>query len=160
MCRKLIYLVSFVLVLGLVGNASAADFKWDNSAGDSLWRNPENWDLNKLPDAGETGGDVVYINWLSDPTEVIIDVDTEARCESVTLSNDATGGQGYVHLHVTGGSLLAGNLIRIGRKELGMFTLDAGTVTCYSFQLGRKEPSIHKAVNCTLMVVFLILTAS
>ncbi|MHC4174922.1 MAG: DUF1349 domain-containing protein, partial [Planctomycetota bacterium] len=37
--------------------------------------------------------------------------------------------------------LLAGNLIRIGRKELGMFTLDAGTVTCYSFQLGRKEPS-------------------
>jgi hypothetical protein len=141
MCRKLLFLTILVLVLGLVSGASAEDFRWDNSSGDSLWRNPENWDLNKLPGAGETGGDAVYINWLRDPTEVIIDADTDARCESVTVSNDATGGQKYVHLHVTGGTLLAGNLIRIGRNELGMFTLDAGTVTCYSFQLGRKDPS-------------------
>jgi len=44
-------------------------------------------------------------------------------------------------LHMTGGTLFAGNLIRIGREELGKFTLDAGEVTCYSFQLGRKDPS-------------------
>ena len=137
MCGKLIYLVSFVLVLGLVGDTLADDFTWDNSGGDSLWSNPENWDLNKLPDAG----DAVYINWLRDPTEVIIDADTEARFESVTISNDAVGGQDYVHLHMTGGTLLAGNLIRIGRNQFGMFTLDDGTVTCSAFQLGRKDPS-------------------
>jgi hypothetical protein len=137
MRRKLIYLVSFVLVLGLVGNTLADDFTWDNSSGDSLWRDPENWDLNELPDAG----DAVYINWLRDPTEVIIDADTEAQFESVTISNDSVGGQGYVHLHMTGGTLLAGNLIRIGRKQFGMFTLDDGTVTCSAFQLGRKDPS-------------------
>ena len=141
MRRKLIYLVSFVLVPGLVGNTLADDFSWDNSSSDSFWRNPENWDLNKLPDAGETGGDAVYINWLRDPTEVIIDADTEARCWSVTISNDSVGGQGYVHLHMTGGTLLAGNLLRIGRKQFGMFTLDDGTVTCSAFQLGRKDPS-------------------
>jgi len=137
MCGKLIYLVSFVLVLGLVGDTLADDFSWDNSSGDSLWSNPENWDLNKIPDAG----DAVYINWLTDPTEVIIDADTEARFESVTISNDAVGGQDYVHLHMTGGTLLAGNLIRIGRNQFGMFTLDDGTVTCSAFQLGRKDPS-------------------
>jgi len=73
MCRKLIYLVSFILVLVLVGDTLADDFTWDNSSGDSLWSNPENWDLNTLPDAG----DAVYINWLRDPTEIIIDADTE-----------------------------------------------------------------------------------
>jgi hypothetical protein len=40
MCGKLIFLVSFVLTLSLVGNALADDFSWDNSSGDSLWRNP------------------------------------------------------------------------------------------------------------------------
>jgi len=137
MCRKPIYVISFVFVLSMVGTALGDDFVWDNSGGDSLWRNPENWDLNKVPDSD----DAVYINWRSDPTEVIIDADTEARFNSVTISNDAVGGQGFVHLHMTGGTLVAGNLIRVGRKELGMFTIDDGDVTCASFQLGRKDPS-------------------
>jgi len=137
MRSKLMYLVSFILLFSLVSNAAAEDFVWDNSGGDSLWSNPENWDINKLPNAG----DAVYINWRSDPTDVIIDADTDARFDSVTISNDAVGGQGFVHLHMTGGTLSAGNLIRIGRKELGMFTIDDGDVTCASFQLGRKDPS-------------------
>ncbi|MBC8218933.1 MAG: hypothetical protein H8E73_10750, partial [Planctomycetes bacterium] len=134
---ELIFLASFVLVLSLVGDAPADDFKWDNSSGDSLWRTGENWDLNKLP--GE--GDALYVDWIADPTEIIIDADTDAKCNSITLSNDASGGQGYVHLHITGGTFVAGNLIRVGREELAMFTLDDGDVTCSAFQLGRKDPS-------------------
>jgi len=141
MNRKSIYLVCFIFVLGVAGNAPADDLQWDNSSGDSLWRTPENWNLNKVPGATETDGDALYIDWLRDPTEVIIDADTAARCWSITLSNDNVSRQDFVHLHMTGGTLFAGNLIRIGRKELGMFTLDAGDVTCYSFQLGRKDPS-------------------
>jgi L-ascorbate metabolism protein UlaG (beta-lactamase superfamily) len=137
MCGKLTYLVSVVLVLGGVCNALADDLIWDNSSGDSLWKNPENWDLNKVP--GEN--DAVYIDWLREPTEVIIDADTEALFNSVTISNDSVGGQDYVHLHMTGGTLIAGNLIRIGREQLGMFTIDDGEVTCSAFQLGRKDPS-------------------
>ncbi|MHC4586916.1 MAG: MBL fold metallo-hydrolase, partial [Planctomycetota bacterium] len=137
MCRKLICLISFVFALSMVGTTLGDDFSWDNSSGDSLWSNPENWDLNRVPDTS----DAVYINWRSDPTEVIIDADTEARFNSVTVSNDAVGGQGFVHLHMTGGILSAGNLIRIGRKQLGMFTIDDGDVTCSAFQLGRKDPS-------------------
>jgi L-ascorbate metabolism protein UlaG (beta-lactamase superfamily) len=137
MRSKLVYLVSFVFVFSLVGSAAADDFFWDNSGGDSLWSNPENWDINKVPNTG----DAVYINWKNDPTEVIIDADTDARFNSVTISNDAVGGQDFVHLHMTGGTLSAGNLIRIGRNRLGMFTIDDGDVTCAAFQLGRKDPS-------------------
>jgi hypothetical protein len=134
-------LVALVCLLGLVGNAAAENLVWDNSSGDSLWRNPENWDLNRLPGTSETEGDAVYINWLGDPTEVLIDADTQAGAWGITVSNDTVGGQGFVHLHVTGGTLVAPNLIRIGRRQLGMFTLDEGTVTCSAFQLGRKDPS-------------------
>jgi len=137
MSIKTIYLVCLVFVPGLTGYTSADDFTWDNSSGDSLWRTAENWNLNKLP--GE--GDALYVDWFGEPTEIIIDADTDAKCNSITLSNDSVYKQDFVHLHMTGGTLVAGNLIRIGRKELGMFTLDAGDVTCYSFQLGRKDPS-------------------
>ncbi len=137
MCRRLICLVSLYLVLSLVTDVFADDLRWDNTSGDSLWRDAENWDINRLP----VDGDALYVDWLRDPTDVIIDSDTEARCDSITLSNDSVGGQDYVNLHMTGGTLVAGNLIRIGRQELAMFTLDAGEVTCGSLQLGRKEPS-------------------
>jgi hypothetical protein len=137
MSRRLSRLIALFLLLGFADLARADDFYWDNSSGDSLWRNPQNWDLNKLP----SDGDALYVDWLRDPTEVIIDAGTDARCESITLSNDSVGGQGYVHLHITGGTLTAGNLIRIGREELATFTIDDGDVTCSAFQLGRKEPS-------------------
>src|SRR4030067_2487808 len=113
-------------------NAPADDFTWENSSGDSLWRTPENWNLNRLPDGDEAGGDVVNIDWLRDPTEAIIDAQTDARCNSLTLSNESVGGQTFVHLHITGGNLLAGNFIRIGREETGGFTLDGGAVTTSS----------------------------
>jgi len=137
MRSKSIYLVCVLFVLGLAGYAPADEFRWDNSSGDSLWRTEENWDLNKLP--GEN--DSLYVDWLRDPTEVIIDADTDAKCNSITLSNDSVSRQDFVHLHMTGGTLNAVDLIRIGREETAMFTLDAGEVTCSAFQLGRKDPS-------------------
>jgi hypothetical protein len=137
MSRKSIYLACFVLVLCVFGYASADDFRWDNSSGDSLWRTAENWNLDKLPGQNDT----LYVDWLRDPTEVIIDADTDAKCNSITLSNDSVYRQDFVHLHMTGGTFIIGNFIRIGREETGMFTLDAGEVACYSFQLGRKDPS-------------------
>ena len=137
MRKKTAYSVCIAIVLGLTGYTPADDFQWDNSSGDSLWRTEENWDLNRLPGDSDT----LYVDWLRDPTEVIIDADTNAKCNSITLSNDSVYRQDFVHLHMTGGTLVAGNFIRIGREELGMFTLDAGEVTCYSLQLGRKDPS-------------------
>jgi hypothetical protein len=43
MFRIMIYLVSFVLVLGLVGNVQAQDATWTDATGDHNWFTPENW---------------------------------------------------------------------------------------------------------------------
>ena len=137
MCRRLSYLFSLFAMFCLFSNTLADDITWDNSSGDSLWRTPENWDLNRLP----ADADAIYVDWLRDPTEVMIDAETDARCNSITISNDSVGGQEYVHVHMTGGSLVAGNLIRIGREEMGVFTIDDGEITCSALQLGRKDPS-------------------
>lgn len=137
MSRKSIYSAFLVFMLCFAANVLADEFRWDNNSGDSLWRTAENWDLNKLPGQNDT----LYADWLNDPTEIIIDTDTDAECNSITLSNDSVYRQDFVHLHMTGGTFIVGNFIRVGREETGMFTLDAGDVTCYAFQLGRKDPS-------------------
>jgi T5SS/PEP-CTERM-associated repeat protein len=51
MSKKLIYLISFVLVLGLAGNALAASYKdWDDGdPADHLWSSPANWGPDGLP---------------------------------------------------------------------------------------------------------------
>lgn len=41
--RKVIYLVSFVLLLPLVGNVQAQDATWTDASGDHNWFTPENW---------------------------------------------------------------------------------------------------------------------
>ena len=43
MCKRLIYLTSFVLVLSLVGNVQAQDATWTDASGDHNWFTPENW---------------------------------------------------------------------------------------------------------------------
>ena len=92
MSRKSIYVVCIILVLGVVGNVLAEELQWDNSSGDSLWRTPENWSPDKLPGAD----DALYIDWLKDPTEVIIDEQTEASCNAVVVSNDDVYRQDFV----------------------------------------------------------------
>ncbi len=51
MSKKMIYLFSFVLVLGLVGNVQAQTATWTDAApGDHLWSTPENWSEISTPD--------------------------------------------------------------------------------------------------------------
>jgi len=56
MSKKLIYLFSFVLVLGSVGNA--ATIHWTARGNNNLWSNPANWESNKVP----TSSDEAYID--------------------------------------------------------------------------------------------------
>jgi hypothetical protein len=55
MVRKLVYLISFVLVLTLASSAFALDFgavvtDWTNATGNRLWQDPGNWTLG-VPDS-------------------------------------------------------------------------------------------------------------
>ncbi|MFQ6036730.1 MAG: discoidin domain-containing protein, partial [Sedimentisphaerales bacterium] len=56
MCRRLIFLISFVLVLSSV--SSAAKIHWTALGADNLWSNPANWEGQKVP----TSTDDAYID--------------------------------------------------------------------------------------------------
>jgi hypothetical protein len=64
MCKKLFFLISFVLLLGLVNNASADDIAWDDGDPcDHRWDSPLNWSNDALPSCGtcDEGGDCYEI---------------------------------------------------------------------------------------------------
>ena len=49
----MICLVSFVLVLSLVGDVSAATVIWTDSGPDHLWSTAQNWDTGTVPITGD-----------------------------------------------------------------------------------------------------------
>ena len=56
MCRKTLYLISFILVPGSICNA--ATIRWTGRGADNLWSNPANWQGNTIP----TAADEAYVD--------------------------------------------------------------------------------------------------
>ena len=75
MCKKLIFLISLVCVLGLVGSAFATDY---NYTGDYPWSmlyiSPWNWDP-VAPYGGPGPGDRAYIRSAGGP--IVLDTDIQ-----------------------------------------------------------------------------------
>ena len=119
MCKKLIYLVSMVLVLFLVSNVQAADVTWTDTTGDHLWSTPGNWNTGILP----ISADNVRIKMLPGPT-----IANEGAVANVILigSEGSTGA-----LTVDGGTLKLNNWMVLSQGVGGDGTLNmiSGTVT-------------------------------
>jgi hypothetical protein len=124
MCKKVVYLISFVLVLVLAGIATSAEFQWDKGGTDNLWSVPENWDPDGLP----TAADVARINTPGDANKCIIDSSVAAECATVYVG---TGGVGTCYLDMTGGTLTSDGHIRVGDPgdSNGIFIMSGGTAT-------------------------------
>jgi hypothetical protein len=124
MFRKLFYLVSFVLVLTLVGGVSA-DVKWNDSTNDHLWSTPENWDTGTVP----TSADDVLIGLLPGPTVA----NPGAVAESVRVADDGNGA-----LTVDGGTLTDGGWLPIGRAAgvEGTLNMKSGIITSSWLEVG------------------------
>jgi len=122
MCEKVIYLISFVLVLVLAGNVPAATFQWDNGGDGAWWNVPENWN----PDGVPSDADVAQIG-LAD-ANCVIDSSVDAECVNVYVG---MGGVGPCYLDMTGGSLTVGGHIRVGDPgdSNGVFIMSGGTAT-------------------------------
>ncbi len=121
MYKKLIFLISFVLILGLAGNVLGGTVKWDNGAWvDNLWRTAENWDGDTLP----TSDDDVEIG-LANPSGSLIDDDTTALTRKLNVGTDDGPGD----LRMTGGTLDTSHDFHVGDKDAGEFRLEGGTVT-------------------------------
>jgi hypothetical protein len=69
MCRKLVFLISFVLVFSLAGSAFAITYNyfWTNATGNGLWTTPGNWGPLGPPDTAPVGS-IVNIFLAGTPT--------------------------------------------------------------------------------------------
>ena len=98
MCRKLIILTSFVLVVGFVNNANAADIVWSGLGADNLWSNPANWEGNKVPTAADDVA--IEVPGAAAPNGPLIQDGIDAECG--VLWNEVAG---EPSMTMTGGTL-------------------------------------------------------
>jgi len=105
MVRKLIYVISFVLVLALASNAFAADPNvnvWTNATGNRLWVDPLNWDKGVVPGPGTHNTQINGISYAV-PGPII-----NAGQVATTGDWDTWGPEWHIGLDIQGGSLLSG----------------------------------------------------
>lgn len=112
MCRKLLFLITFVSVLGLASNAFAAD--WNDADGD--WSVATNW----FPEAVPGAADAVTINVADADVAISSDVGTIA---GLTMASAAGG----TNMSLTVG--VGGSLAMSGNATIGNGTLCAGQST-------------------------------
>ena len=96
MCKKTVYLLSFVLVLGSV--SSAADIAWTDLGADHLWSNPENWDPVRVPTL--TDEVLIDVPAAAAPNGPVIQDGIDAKAKGIL-----TEGAGEPMLTITGGTL-------------------------------------------------------
>jgi hypothetical protein len=109
MCKKLIYLFSFVLGLGLVVDVQAQD--WTDAGPDHIWSTPTNWSSGTVP----TSDDLVSINLCPGP----IIANEGAVANRVQLGTGTPG-----CLTIDGGTLAVGNWLSLSQQETGNGTLN------------------------------------
>ncbi|MCJ7779096.1 MAG: LamG domain-containing protein [Sedimentisphaerales bacterium] len=122
-----IYLINFVLVLVLAGNASAATKTWDAGGGaNKLWSDGNNWNPNGVP----TSADAAFIDNPPD-ANCLIDATVDACCASLDDSNSNK----TCYLTMTGGTLTSTGNISVGHTgsptlgdACGVFTMTGGTL--------------------------------
>ena len=124
MFRKMICLVSLVLVLGLVGDVQAID--WTDGGPDHLWSTPTNWDTGTVP----TSSDEVVINLVPGP---IIDPNVDAVAGGLKLGYAGQTGE----LTMDGGTLTL-EWSNIGEDDDGYGTvnMNSGTITIDGLTVG------------------------
>ena len=144
MCKKLIYFVSFVLVLSLVGDVQAATMTWTDAGPDDLWSTLTNWDSGTVP----TSNDKAQISML--PGAIIanegavakevrigvgdvgatgaLTVDggtlTEVRWFNIAHSNGTNG-----TLNMNSGAITVSDTLNVGRGGSSTLNMNGGTIT-------------------------------
>jgi len=119
MFKKMICLVSFVLVLGLVGDVQADDVDWTGDGPDHLWSTPTNWATGTVP----TSSDLAIINLIPGPT---IAANVDAVAEGILLGFGGSTGE----LTMDGGTLTF-EWGHIGEDTggYGTINMNSGTIT-------------------------------
>ena len=124
MSKKVIYLVSVVLLLSLVTNVHAA-VTWTDDTGDRLWSTAGNWSSGEVPGADDT----VNIRMLPGPT--IANEDIEVKIVKV--------GQGTAGLTVDGGTFTVNTWLQLATGASDVtFNMNGGTIVTPLVNVGAK----------------------
>ncbi len=140
MFRKMICLVSFVLVLGLVGNVQAVN--WTDAGPDHLWSTPENWSTGTVP----TSADLLRLNLLPGPT-----VANEGVAHNPVVGSGSNTGA----LTVDGGTLTISKWFVVGRDEgsNGTLNMNSGTINVGgTFTVGHSGSATLNMTGGTVVV--------
>lgn len=121
MKTSMIYMIYLALVLSLMGPVQAATVTWTGRI-NSDWLNPDNWDLARIPESGDTA------RFRRDLPGAVIDA-PGPECERLDIGHNENGDLTIVDggiLDVTGGN----NDINIGRGGAkGTLNVFGGTIT-------------------------------
>jgi len=144
MFRKIIYLISFVLVLSLVGVVQAVDVIWtDDGIGDHLWSTPMNWEGGNCP----TSADWVIINMLPGP--IITNEGTVVKGANIGTNFNAGA------LTMDGGTLAITEEINTGSSSgsIGTINMKSGAINISNwFYVGRNGSGILSMTDGTFTV--------
>jgi len=157
MFRKLFYLVSFVLVLTLVGNVSA-DIQFPDTTGDHLWSTPENWATGALPTLNDG-----YVRLFTIPGPTIMAGESYV-VEGIHLGNNGEvagaltlqggtlevlgalncGFKGPGTINIIDGTLLIPGTLKIARDpgSVGHINLNGGTISTNNFLMREKDDAV------------------
>ena len=141
MCTRLIYLISFVLMLSLVGNVQAQTATWTDAApGDHLWSTPANW--SEFP----TPAHWVKVRYGA-PGPTIANEGAEALKVSIGYEDGSA-------LTVDGGSLTTVQYLALGRNGgSGTLNMIGGTITIgRDFEVGYTGSGTVNMTGGTIIV--------
>jgi len=139
MYTKLIYLISFVLVLSLVGNVQAQTATWtDADPGDHLWSTPENWDefptpahWTKVrngapgPTIANEGAEALKVSiGYEDGSALTVDGGSLTTVQYLAMGRN--GGHGT--LNMIGGTITIGRDFEVGYTGSGTVNMTGGTI--------------------------------
>jgi len=142
MCaKKLIYLASFVLVLGLVVDVQAAVLNWNGNGADDLWSTPENWSTGTVPTAADKAriqvvpgarivneGAVALDSWVGagQSGDLTVDGGTLTTSNFIVVGRIASV-EGT--LNMISGTITAGGTLYAGHQGSGTINMTGGTIT-------------------------------
>jgi len=95
MCKKLICLVSVILVLSLVVDLQAVETHWTDNGLDQLFSTPENWSTGAFP----TASDDMFVD-APDETHCIVTDGVDGQCGTLRVGNSGN----TTNLDITGGT--------------------------------------------------------
>ena len=122
MNKKCVCLISILLLLGIVGNASAVDRNWTNGNGNRAWGTAANWSGSVIPTSADKAA--IRNSAILGP---IIGTGTNAVASQVVIGDWSSTSD---TLDMTGGTLTTGSWVTLGYSagNNGTFTISGGTV--------------------------------